>query len=514
MRRGRGTLALRTLTVAFAVGLAWTPSQATAAQATARTAQSPIPRPHATQAATTAAKGRHPKHGPKPAEVVLPVRASGPGVQIVAAPVGLSIEYPTMAADLGAGPCPPPALVSALQALGSPPLQLAGDSQDLTAPPGTLSGQQASWEMATLYQLPAAFWSQLHCLLNTTHEPLTVGLNAKTGQPGWAVQMVTGAQGAATNGLSFSLGNEPDLYYLPNYSSLSRPVADEESAAVNAYLQVAATLRQAVGTAPIVGPELALPARWRSELPRVIGSLPAQTVGVHLYPLSACTTPKAVTIGGMLSDEAAEAPRRLAWVVADAREAGVPAILSEANSASCGGVAGVSDSPASGVWAVRFLLNALLTGFQEVRFHLSGAPYDPFAISGEQVLERPLGAALTTLSQWLPVGATLRTLPGVEGLSATSVTAPAGAPGASTPPGQPTSSPAPPITPAPGTTTVILDNESPRARAVLVRGAQAVHIQTLTPTRAGVLGADLVSPKSRIALTVPANGVVTVSATP
>ncbi|HTR72685.1 MAG TPA: hypothetical protein VMG80_03740 [Solirubrobacteraceae bacterium] len=425
-------------------------------------------------------------------------------MQIEAPPIGLSVEYPTMAQDLGAGPCPPPALVSALQALGSPPLQLAGDSQDLSAPSGALSGQQVSWETATLYQLPASFWSQLHCLLTATKEPLTVGLDAKTGQPGWAAQMVADAGSAATNGLSFSLGNEPDLYDLPNYSSLSRPVPDEESAAVSTYLQVAASLRQAVGSAPVVGPELARPANWHGELPHVIAALPAQTVGVHMYPLSACATPKAVTIAGMLSAKVGDAPRRLAWVTADARAAGVPAILSEANSASCGGVAGVSDSPASGVWAVRFVLSALLTGFQEVRFHFSGAPYDPFVVGGEQVLQRPLDYALQALSQWLPVGATLQVLPEVHGLVASSVTVLQSHPG-NGPPGT-----------GSGTvtrqTTVILDNDRPRARAVVVRGAHAVHVQTLSPRRAGVLAADLVSPKDRVELTVQPNSVVAIAA--
>ncbi len=497
MRRGRCTLALRTLTVVLAVAIAPTPNQAAAATSK-----------------------EHAKHGPKPTEIALPAPASGPGLKIEAPPIGLSVEYPTMAQDLGTGPCPAPALVSALQALGSPPLQLAGDSQDLSAPAGALSGQQDSWETATLYRLPANFWSQLHCLLTATKEPLTVGLDAKTGQPGWASQMVADAAGAATNGLSFSLGNEPDLYDLPNYSSLSRPVPDEESAAVSTYLQVAGWLRQAVGSAPVVGPELARPASWRGELPHVIAALPAQTVGVHMYPLSACATPKAVTIGGMLSAKAGDAPRRLAWVIADARAAGVPAILSEANSASCGGVAGVSNSPASGVWAVRFVLNALLTGFQEVRFHSSGAPYDPFVVSGEQVLERPLDAALTALSQWLPLGATLRTLHRVPGLVAYGVTAPATpapvpAPGAGSPASTaPSTNGGAVSTPAPGPSTgmVILDNESPRARAVVVRGARVIHVQTLSPRRAGVLAADLVSPRDRVRLTVQPNTVVAIAA--
>jgi len=294
-------------------------------------------------------------------------------------PVGLSLEYPVMAADLATGACPSPALVAQLRALGSPPLALAGDSQDMTMPSGVPPNPPLSWETATLYSLPAGFWSQLRCLLSAAVDPLTAGINAKTGNLAWAAQLVAGAQSAATAGLSFSLGNEPDLYYLPNYASLARPQADEEAAAVNLYLQVAAYLQQAVGGAPVIGPELATAAHWQRELPRVIGQLHEQTVGVHLYPLSTCVTPKAATIGGLLSARAANSPRRQAWVVADANAAGVPAIISEANSVSCGGKVGVSDSPASAVWAVRFVLAALETGFREVRFHFSGGPYDPLS---------------------------------------------------------------------------------------------------------------------------------------
>jgi hypothetical protein len=444
-----------------------------------------------------------------PAEVTLTPNLSTAGVLVTMAPVGLSLEYPTMAADLGSGVCPPAALVSQLQALGSPPLSLAGDSQDLTAPSGASPGPAASWETATLYGLPAGFWSQLHCLLNATHDPLTVGLNAKTGSLAWATQMVAGAQSAATNGLSFSLGNEPDLYYLPNYASLSRPVPGEEAAAVNTYLQVATQLQPALAGAPVIGPELARPAHWRTQLPRVIATLHAQTVGVHLYPLTACATPKAVTTKGLLSTQAADLPRSLQWVVADAAAAHIPAIISEANSASCGGVAGVSDSPASAVWAVRFVLAALQTGFQEVRFHSSGAPYDPFVVRGESVLARPIDSALVALNQWLPVGATLRTIAGVRGLVASSVSDPVVAPTGSAGPTTSTGPPAPAAK-----TMLILDNERTRAQQVMLRGARSVSIETLTATRAGVQTAQLSSPRDRIKLTVAPNSVLAVSPVP
>jgi len=427
-------------------------------------------------------------HAPPPPEVSLAPAGSGaPGVAITMAPVGLSLEYPTMVQDLGTEACPPAALVAQLRLLGSPPISLAGASQDVTAPSGALAQPSASWEAATLYSLPADFWTQLHCLLSQAEDPLTVGLNLKTGQLSWAQQMVADAQGAATNGVSFSLGNEPDLYYLPDYASLDKPQPEEEALAVSLYLQLATYLQQALAGAPLIGPELALPEQWQRELPHVLETMHEQTVGVHMYPLSACGSPKAVTIRGLLSSLAANAPRRLAWVVADANAAGVPAIISEANSASCGGVAGVSDSPAAAVWAVRFVLSALDTGFREVRFHFSGNPYDPFIVSGGAVLTRPLESALVALNQWLAVGSTLHAIAGVRGLVVSA------------------------ITEAAGSALVILDNQSAKAAPVLLTDAQSVHVQSLSAARAGLQEEQLSSPHGRIKLVLPANSVVAVS---
>ena len=446
------------------------------------------------QSSLASPPSRQPAHNPRrkapsPPEVALTPTIGAGGVTVTMAPFGLSLEYPVMAQDLGAGACPPPALVAELQQLGSPPLALAGVSQDMTVPSGMLSGPSDSWEAATLYTLPADFWNQLHCLLAATRDPLTVGLNARTGELSWATQMVAGAQSAATNGLDFSLGNEPDLYDLPNYSSLDKPQPAEESIAVNTYLRVAEQLQPALGGAPVIGPELARPMHWQHELPRIIEQLHEQTVGVHLYPLTTCTTPKAVTISGLLSAQAAETPRSLAWVVADASAAQAPAIISEANSASCGGVSGVSDSPAAAVWAVRFVLSALKTGFREVRFHFSGGPYDPFVVRGEEVLARPLESALPALNQWLPIGSSLRTLR-VRGLVATGVTQPAGA------------------------SLLILDNEHLRAQPVVLRGVHSASVEETGPTRAGLLSTKLISPSDRIKLTVAPNSVLAVSPSP
>ncbi len=413
--------------------------------------------------------------------------SSAPGVRVTMPPVGLSIEYSVLAEDLGTGACPPPALVAELGRLGNPPLALAGASQDLTVPSGALSGPASSWEAATFYTLPVNFWSQLHCLLTATKEPLTVGINAKTGELSWAEQMVADAQSAATGGLEFSLGNEPDLYLLPNYPSLGTKLSEQEDlVAENLYLQVASYLRQAIGNFPLLGPELAAAEHWQRQLPHIIEALHEQTIGVHLYPFSTCKDPRAATIAGLLSASAAEAPRGLGWVVADARAAALPAIISESNSISCGGGAGVSDSPASAVWAVRFVLSAMKTGFQEVRFHISGAAYDPFLVRGEEVVRRPLESALVALNQWLPVGSSLKTVSGPSGLIATSVSGDPGGP------------------------KVIFDNEQPRMQTVAVPSGHAVTVAVLSAARAGLATETLPARGGRVELHVARNSVVAV----
>ena len=414
---------------------------------------------------------------------------AGPGLAIARPPVGISIEYPLMAADLGAGPCPPPALAAELLRLGSPRLALGGQSQDFTSP-APASGVPSSWETLTTYSLPAQFFSQLHCLLSATREPLTVGLNVRDGQLAWAEAMVAGAQQAATAGLQFSLGNEPDLYYLPNLVSLAKVQPGEEAKEVALYEQVTGYLRQALGSQPVVGPELANPAHWQAALPGVIAALHPQTVGVHSYPLSVCRSPREATIHGLLAPSVGNAPRRMAWVVADARAAGLPAVISEANSVSCGGKAGVSDTSASAVWALRFVLAALETGFGEVSFHLSGNPYDPFYLRGGEVVRRPVEGALVALQQWLAPGATLRVGRAIGGVAVAAVSVAGAEP------------------------LLILDNENGKPATLALRGAAAVTpVQLFTPAGSST-GTVAPAGRGRFLAKVPANGVLALRFTP
>jgi len=416
---------------------------------------------------------------------VLHAVPSGASFRVTEPPVGLSIEYPTMAADLGSGPCPPPSLVSALRQLGSPPLSLGGDSQDLTIPSGARPTGPPSWQSETLYTLPSAFWSQLHCLLAATSEPLDAGLNAKLGNLAWTEQMAAGAASAATNGLELSLGNEPDLYYLPNYVSLAAPQINDEAQAATLYLHVAQYLEQGVTGQSLIGPELASAQDWRRQLPRIVGGLHLQSLGVHLYPTTACGGK--LTTEELLSPTVGAAPSALSWVVTDANGQHIPAIISEANSASCGGEPGVSDSPAAAVWAVRFVLSALKTGFREVRFHFSNGAYDPFVMEGSTLVTRPLESALASLNHWLPAGTSVRALTGLSGVLATAVSG------------------------SPAGVQLILDNEQPWACIVSMGGALSAHVEEFTATHSGPQGVSLRTEAGVMKLVIPGNTVAAVA---
>ncbi len=187
-----------------------------------------------------------------------------------------------MAADLGAGACPPPALAAELQRLGSPRLALGGQSQDFTSPVPA-SGAPSNWETLTTYSLPAPFWSQLHCLLGATNEPLTVGLNARIGQLGWAEAMVAGAQQAATAGAAV-LDRQRARPLLParTTSRSPSPSRAKKRKEVALYLQAAGYLRAALGS------EAADRPRTRQPRP-LAGRAPGRARDARTRRPSACT---------------------------------------------------------------------------------------------------------------------------------------------------------------------------------------------------------------------------------
>ena len=243
-----------------------------------------------------------------------------------------------------------------------------------------------------------------------------------------------------------------------------------------------------------MGPELAVAARWRQQLPLVVRAAGLGTVGVHLYPLTTCRSASEVTVHGLLSRSAGDSPGRIAWVARTAHGLGEPAIISEANSASCGGKPGVSNTPAAAVWGVRFGISALEAGFGEVRFHSSGNSYDPFIVRGGQVYQRPLADALVALNSWFPLGTTLHPVLSTS-LAAEGVVAHAA------------------LRPD-GTVVLILDDESARPAKVLLRGVSIAQLTTISALHDGMPTRTVTSPTAQVRLALAPNEIVAVAGRP
>jgi hypothetical protein len=312
---------------------------------------------------------------------------------------GLSIEYPLLERALGNGPCPSPALIELLRELGSPSLRVGGDSQDLAGVSGSFH-----------YLIPSSFWTALGCLARETGVQVTVGLNFGEATTAEDLETIAAAQQAIPGSLlSFSLGNEPDIYAfshtLPNEPSFTVPALRPPSWSASQYASEWKSRRAALGPIRLEGPDLA-GSGWKEAVGQLLREDPPEQIDAHVYPTVACGSGPAATPQRLLSEHSSVGlVEKLAWLVQAAQAVKRPAIISESNSASCAGKPGLSNTPVASVWAARFVLGTLLSGFQQVRFHSAGTSYDPFVFEADGTITRqPLGNALFFLHHWLPLG--------------------------------------------------------------------------------------------------------------
>jgi hypothetical protein len=331
-----------------------------------------------------------------------PTKAAAPVVRsalIERSPFGLSIEYPVLEQALGSGPCPSPAMIELLRKLGSPSLRVGGDSQDLAGVSGPFR-----------YVIPASFWTTLGCLARETGVQVTVGLNF--GEATVADEDATIAAAEQTipsSQLSFSLGNEPDLYafshVLPNEPEFTVPAFRSPSWSASEYASEWTSRRAELGPIRLEGPDLA-GSSWKETIGKLLREDPPDQIDAHIYPTAACGPDPTATPQRLLSEHSSVGlVEKLAWLVQAARAVHRAAIVSESNSASCAGKPGLSNTPVAGVWAARFVLGTLLSGFEQVRFHSAGTSYDPFVFNANGTIARqPLGNALFFLHRWLPLG--------------------------------------------------------------------------------------------------------------
>jgi hypothetical protein len=330
-------------------------------------------------------------------------------------PFGLSFEYPLMEKALGPGPCPSQAFVATLRELGSPSLRIGGDSQDLAGPTA-----------AYRYFIPPSFWTTLGCLARQSAAQVTVGLNFATSPPADELTTIAEAEQAIPAAqLSFSLGNEPDLYGIshifPDEPGVEIPAFRSSPWTAAQYTNEWQSRRAMLGQVQIEGPDLA-GIGWDTTVGPMLRSDPPDVLNVHAYPTSACGAPLTTTARLLAEHASVGLIEKYDWMLNLAHSLHRPAIVSESNSASCGGKPGVSNTPVAGVWAARYVVAALLGGFQQVRFHSAGGSYDPLVFNPDgTVTLQPLGQALLFLHRWIPLGSRIGPAARVPGVLAATV---------------------------------------------------------------------------------------------
>jgi hypothetical protein len=386
-------------------------------------------------ATVTAAVGVVPAaHDPGGAQAVaITVDAAHPGLTVPRSFVGLSFEVPAVARYAGSAAHPNRSLRGLLATLGaaqgSPPaLRIGGNSSDESWWDPGPGGSRAP--LGARYRLGPRWLARLAWVARVSRAPVTVGVNLAAGDPARALAFARALRAALPSRAlrTIEIGNEPDLYtrrlsfragrvVVRRIARRARYDQSRYAADVRRYV---ALLSPGLGRRPAlaagdfggVGWDAVLTPLLRAERGR-IGALSA-----HAYPLNGCPyhAPRAPQLRRLLSAAASrELAAGVARMVAIGHRAGVAVRVTEMNSATCGGVPGISDTFASALWAPDALFAMARAGVTGVDLHSwPGAPDAPFAFSterggGTRAQARPLFYGLLLFA--IAVGHDSRLLP-------------------------------------------------------------------------------------------------------
>ncbi|WP_218081595.1 glycosyl hydrolase family 79 C-terminal domain-containing protein [Anthocerotibacter panamensis] len=338
---------------------------------------------------------------PLPEAVDLKFARVGRGTKVAQDFLGLSFEYSDLVAYLGRKNQEfNPGLVQLLKNLGPGTLRVGGASTDgtcwgLVPGPGGRPG--------CFFTLVPFLVRKLGALAQQTGWRLIAGINLAQNDPEVAQELVQGFLAGIPRAqiLAFELGNEPDLYARRPFYALKDPVTGVRTsiltrpqdysfkAYVHEFAEIQTALARQDPHLPLAGP--AFTSRpWEDQLPDFLTALAPKLVLVtdHQYALSRCaggipgsfTFP---TLDNLLSEKVIEFwVGRAATLVQQAQAQGLKLQVTEFNSVSCGGQAGVSDGLASALWVIDHLLALAQVGVRGVNIHtVSTSPYAPFKAS-------------------------------------------------------------------------------------------------------------------------------------
>ncbi len=254
--------------------------------------------------------------------------------------------------------------VTMLRSLGPGVLRFGGVTSDKQVAWTDQATPKPIWALETL---DAADLSELGRLAGESgwHVLLTIGLGHY--EPEAAAREAAAAKAALGQWLEgIELGNEPNSYSNHGLRSLPwTPVQyDEQVAAYRSAIEAAAP-----GIA-LAGPDVSGSSAFEVwGPPEAIDQRPALLTGHH-YPLGCERDPTIERLLSPLIRQAENVSLRRYMTVSEASE--TPFRLDETNTVSCGGVAGISNTFASALWAVSYLVQAMDMGVSGI--NLQGNP--------------------------------------------------------------------------------------------------------------------------------------------
>jgi hypothetical protein len=196
---------------------------------------------------------------------------------------------------------------------------------------------------------------------------------------------------------AFEYGNEPNSYAL--HGMREEPWGLEQyNAQVGEYR---AGVEAAAPGVPVWGPDVSGSSAFETWGPgEVVDQRPVTLTGHH-YPLGCAQRKPVPSVTSLLSSpiwrREVSSVRRY---VSLSQSAGLPFRMDETNSVSCGGVAGISNSFASALWAVGYLPKLMGSGAVGVNMHGNVANckgYSPICAPGPQELA---GGELQAQPEW------------------------------------------------------------------------------------------------------------------
>jgi hypothetical protein len=310
------------------------------------------------------AGARKARRRPVPEGVSVSVNARHPGAPVPENFLGLSFEasaLPQIASYANQGD-----LVEMLRSLGVGVIRFGGVTSDIDVGWADETMARPSWAPE---ELDPSDLQGLGALAARSGWRVLLSLGLGHFEPEAAASEAAAAKAALGESLqAIELGNEPNSYALHGLRS-------EPWTAVQ-YDEQVATYRSAIeAVAPgiaLAGPDVSGSSAFEKWGPaEVVDQRPALLTGHH-YPLG-CNEVPAPTITQLLSPQTRKAEAvSLGRYVGISQAGATPFRLDETNTVSCGGVAGISNTFASALWAVGYLSQAMAMGVSGI--NLEGNP--------------------------------------------------------------------------------------------------------------------------------------------